>query len=544
MTATSSSKEIREVKDPGETREAIEFLASNKPVDRASADTVWVGLYSTASGVELTNPARVIDKVSNGALTRLLKAGDFEAKSGTTFLLRDLEGLPSSRVLLVGLGKKDNFNEKTYAEAVKAATRAMVPLKGVKRVASFLSELPVGTRDGAWRVQTHVTACREALYRFDRFKTRSGQSGDEPAKPAAAKAGSKATTGKADQIALKGVEMLLPGDLRPTDAPKIIADAQALANGMELTKDLGNLPPNICTPTFLANTAKSVARQYRIKIDVLDRAAMEKLGMNALLAVAQGSVQPPQFIVMHHSGGAAKDAPIVLVGKGITFDTGGISLKPPAEMDEMKYDMSGASSVIGVMRAIGEMGLKRNVIGVVPTCENMPSGSATRPGDIVTTMSGQTVEILNTDAEGRLILCDALSYVDKQFKPAAVVDIATLTGACVIALGHVNSGLFTSDDELATKLIEAGKSSLDTAWRMPLEEDYQEQIKSPFADMANIGGRAAGSVTAACFLWRFAKNYRWAHLDVAGTAWRSGQNKGATGRPVGLLVEFLKNGLA
>jgi leucyl aminopeptidase len=271
---------------------------------------------------------------------------------------------------------------------------------------------------------------------------------------------------------------------------------------------------------------------------------MEKLGMNALLAVAQGSVQPPQFIVLQHNGGTAKDAPLVLVGKGITFDTGGISLKPPAEMDEMKYDMSGASTVLGVMHAVAEMGLKRNVVGVIPTAENMPSGSATRPGDIVQTMSGQTVEILNTDAEGRLILCDALTYVDKQFKPAAVVDIATLTGACVIALGAVNSGLFSADDALAQALIDAGKTRLDTAWRMPLEEDYQEQLKSPFADMANIGGRAAGSVTAACFLWRFAKNYRWAHLDIAGTAWRSGQNKGATGRPVGLLVEFLKNGLA
>ncbi|MGA1636869.1 MAG: leucyl aminopeptidase, partial [Burkholderiaceae bacterium] len=301
---------------------------------------------------------------------------------------------------------------------------------------------------------------------------------------------------------------------------------------------------NICTPTFLANTAKSLARQFRLKAEVLDRAAMEKLGMNALLAVAQGSVQPPQFIVLQHNGGTAKDAPLVLVGKGITFDTGGISLKPPAEMDEMKYDMSGASTVLGVMHAVAEMGLKRNVVGVIPTAENMPSGSATRPGDIVQTMSGQTVEILNTDAEGRLILCDALTYVDKQFKPAAVVDIATLTGACVIALGAVNSGLFSADDALAQALIDAGKTRLDTAWRMPLEEDYQEQLKSPFADMANIGGRAAGSVTAACFLWRFAKNYRWAHLDIAGTAWRSGQNKGATGRPVGLLVEFLKNGLA
>jgi leucyl aminopeptidase len=536
MTVASSMKEV---KDPGEARESIEFIASNKPVDRAGADCAWVALFATPNGVELTMPARVVDKVSNGALARLLKAGDFDAKAGTTLLLRDLDGLASTRVLLVGLGKKEALTEKVFADAVKSATKAMVSLKGVKRVSSYLTEVAVGSRDGSWRVQTHVLACREALYRFDRFKSKASPEG--AAKPLAKTA--KATK-VADAPSLRSVEMLLPGDLRPTDAPKIIAEAQALANGIELTKDLGNLPPNICTPTFLANTAKTLARQFRLKAEVLDRAAMEKLGMNALLAVAQGSVQPPQFIVLQHNGGTAKDAPLVLVGKGITFDTGGISLKPPAEMDEMKYDMSGASSVLGVMHAVAEMGLKRNVVGVIPTAENMPSGSATRPGDIVQTMSGQTVEILNTDAEGRLILCDALTYVDKQFKPAAVVDIATLTGACVIALGAVNSGLFSADEALAQALIEAGKTRLDTAWRMPLEEDYQEQLKSPFADMANIGGRAAGSVTAACFLWRFAKNYRWAHLDIAGTAWRSGQNKGATGRPVGLLVEFLKNGLA
>jgi leucyl aminopeptidase len=328
--------------------------------------------------------------------------------------------------------------------------------------------------------------------------------------------------------------------MRPTDAPRIISEAQAVANGIELSKDLGNLPPNICTPSYLANTAKGLARQFRVKVEVLDKPAMEKLGMNALLAVSQGSAQPPQFIVIHHNGGIAKDAPVVLVGKGITFDTGGISLKPPGDMVEMKYDMSGASTVMGVMHAVAEMGLKRNVIGVIPTCENMPSGTATRPGDIVQTMSGQTVEILNTDAEGRLILCDALSYVEKSFKPEAVIDIATLTGACVVALGHVNTGLFTEDDGLAQSLIQAGRDGLDPVWRLPLEEEYQEQLKSPFADMANVGGRAAGSVTAACFLWRFAKAYKWAHLDIAGTAWKSGAQKGATGRPVGLLMAYLR----
>ena len=538
MTVATQNKETKEIRIPVEHKTEITFTASNKPVDRAQADCAWVGLFSTAAGVELTMPVRVIDKVSAGAIARLLKAGDFDAKAGSTLLLRDLQGVPSSRILLVGCGPKEAFTEKVYAEVVRAATKAMSGLKGVKRVSSYLTELAVGDKSGEWKLQTHVLACREVLYRFERFKTR--KDGGKPEDPKTAKA-TKAP--RPEGPSLQAIEVLLPGDMRPTDAPKVISDAQALANGLELTKDLGNLPPNLCTPTHLANTAKALGRQFRLKVDVLDRAAMEKLGMNALLAVSQGSAQPPQFVVIHHNGGTAKDAPVVIVGKGITFDTGGISLKPPGDMDQMKYDMSGAGTVLGVMHAVAEMGLKRNVIGVIPTCENMPSGTATRPGDIVQTMSGQTVEILNTDAEGRLILCDALTYVEKEFKPEAVIDIATLTGACVIALGHVNSGLFASDDGLADALLKAGKDALDPAWRLPLQEDYQEQLKSPFADMANVGGRSAGSITAACFLWRFTKAYKWAHLDIAGTAWNSSAQKGATGRPVGLLVQYLRNGL-
>lgn len=539
MTAATQTKETKEIRIPVEHKTEISFTASNKPVDRAQADCAWVGLFSTVAGVELTMPVRVIDKASGGAIARLLKAGDFDAKAGSTLLLRDLQGIPSSRVLLVGCGPKEGFTEKVYADAVRAATKAMAGLKGVKRVSSYLTELAVGDRSGEWKLQAHVLACREVLYRFERFKTRKDNGKPEDPKATAKPVKSPRPEGPS----LQAIEVLLPGDMRPTDAPKVITDAQALANGLELTKDLGNLPPNLCTPTYLANTAKALGRQFRLKVDVLDRAAMEKLGMNALLAVSQGSAQPPQFVVIHHNGGTAKDAPVVIVGKGITFDTGGISLKPPGDMDQMKYDMSGAGTVLGVMHAVAEMGLKRNVIGVIPTCENMPSGTATRPGDIVQTMSGQTVEILNTDAEGRLILCDALTYVEKEFKPEAVIDIATLTGACVIALGHVNSGLFASDDALADALLKAGKDALDPAWRLPLQEDYQEQLKSPFADMANVGGRSAGSITAACFLWRFTKAYKWAHLDIAGTAWNSGAQKGATGRPVGLLVQYLRNGL-
>jgi leucyl aminopeptidase len=313
----------------------------------------------------------------------------------------------------------------------------------------------------------------------------------------------------------------------------------AIANGMELTKRLGNLPPNICTPAFLGDEARKLARDWKLGVEVLETKQIESLKMGSFMAVAKGSTQPPRLIVLKHNGAKTKKDPVVLVGKGITFDSGGISLKPGAAMDEMKFDMCGAASVIGTMRAVAELQLKLNVVGVVAACENMPSGMATKPADIVTSMSGQTIEILNTDAEGRLILADALTYAER-FKPAAVVDIATLTGACVVALGNVNSGLFANNEGLARELMGASKAAADPAWHMPLDDDYQEQLKTNFADMANIGTPGnAGAVTAACFLSRFTKNYAWAHLDIAGTAWKSGPAKGATGRPVPLLTQFL-----
>jgi leucyl aminopeptidase len=317
-----------------------------------------------------------------------------------------------------------------------------------------------------------------------------------------------------------------------------LADGQALAAGVSLAKDLGNLPPNVCTPSYLAEQALALGKTHQFKVEVLERDALEKLGMGSFLGVAQGSEEPPKFIIMQHLKGKKEQKPVVLVGKGITFDTGGISLKPGSEMDEMKYDMCGAASVLGTFKAIAAMNLPLNVIGVIPTCENMPDGRATRPGDVLTSMSGLTIEVLNTDAEGRLILCDALTYVER-FEPSAVIDVATLTGACVIALGHHASGLFSNNDALAAELLQAGEVALDRAWHMPMWEDYQSLLDSNFADMANIGGRAAGSITAACFLARFAKKYDWAHLDVAGTAWKSGKEKGGTGRPVPLLTEFL-----
>jgi len=321
---------------------------------------------------------------------------------------------------------------------------------------------------------------------------------------------------------------------------KGLKKGQAIAKGVDLTKDLGNLPPNICTPTFLANSAKKLAREYKMKVTVLEQKQIEKLKMGSFLSVAKGSREAPKFIVIEHLKGPKNKKPIVLVGKGITFDAGGISIKPSPDMDEMKYDMGGAATVFGVMKTVGELNLPLNIIMVVPTCENLPDGNAVKPGDIVKSMSGQTIEVLNTDAEGRLILCDALTYSER-FKPELVIDVATLTGACVIALGHHVSAVFSNYDPLADELKIAGEKALDQVWQMPMWEEYQPQLNSNFADMANIGGRAGGSITAACFLSRFAKKYNWAHIDIAGTAWKSGKEKGSTGRPVSLLSQFLIN---
>ncbi|HEX8964117.1 MAG TPA: leucyl aminopeptidase, partial [Rhodocyclaceae bacterium] len=376
--------------------------------------------------------------------------------------------------------------------------------------------LPVKKRDVVWRIRQATMMVYEALYRFDTLKSKK----DEVRRP------------------LRKITFAVESRGELSAAEIALSRAQAVAEGVSLAKDLGNLPGNICTPNYLAEQAQAIAKEFSLPVEVLEREDMEKLGMHSLLSVAKGSHQPPKFIVLRHEGGKKEDKPIVLVGKGITFDTGGISLKPAAEMDEMKYDMCGAASVLGTLKAAAQMKLPLNVVVIVPTTENMPGGGASKPGDIVTSMSGQTVEILNTDAEGRLILCDALTYVER-LEPACVVDVATLTGACVIALGHIVTGLLANDDGLARELLEAGQEAYDRAWQLPLWDDYQEQLQSNFADMANIGGRPAGTITAACFLSRFAKKYEWAHLDIAGTAWKSGKEKGATGRPVPQLTHFL-----
>ncbi|WP_353150968.1 leucyl aminopeptidase [Pollutimonas bauzanensis] len=477
-----------------------------------------VGVF--ADGI-LSPAADIIDHASNGALRDVLKT-EFKAKANTHLVLRNLPGVAAIRVILVGLGKQDAYNAAAHAGGEFVFANYCVGANLAEGVSTLAA---IDCSNSTLRARTRATAMAtgRAMYQYNLTLGKQ----DRPAPPK-----------------LKKISVWI-ARTQATEAQTGLREGQAIANGMNLTRLLGDLPPNICTPTYLGNTAKKLAKEFKsLKAEVLNTKEIEALKMGSFLSVARGSYEPPVFIVLKHTPTGAKPAqknrkaPIVLVGKGITFDAGGISLKPAANMDEMKYDMCGAASVLGTLRAVAELDLDREVIALIPSCENLPSGRANKPGDVVTSMSGKTIEILNTDAEGRLVLCDALTYAER-FKPAAVIDIATLTGACVVALGHINTGLFSKDDALAESLLQAGRDTCDTAWRMPLDDAYQEQLRSNFADIANIGGPPAGAVTAACFLSRFTDSYPWAHLDIAGTAWRSGKDKGASGRPVPLLVQYL-----
>jgi len=488
----------------------MEFLVKNTRPETLKTATLVLAI---GEDQQLGAQAQAVDVASQGALSALLKRGDLAGKPGQTLLLQGLPNIKAERVLLVGRGKEDSLPTRQFRKVLGAAFGVLKELGGGD-AALALDDLQVKERDAYGRARLATECLADGNYVFDRFKS-------EKAKPRKLK---KVTLLTADTAA----------------AERAAAHARAIAAGMALTRDLGNLPPNLCHPSFLAEQAEAMAGQYKdLKVEVLNEKKLRELGMGAFLAVAQGSEQPPRLVVLQYQGAKKSEQPYVLVGKGITFDTGGISLKPGQGMDEMKYDMCGAASVLGTFKAVLELGLPINLVGLLACAENMPSGRATRPGDIVTTMSGQTVEILNTDAEGRLVLCDALTYAER-FKPRAVVDIATLTGACVVALGAHTTGLLGNDDALARELLSAGQQADDRAWQLPLFDDYQEQLDSPFADIANIGGPKAGTITAACFLSRFTKAYPWAHLDIAGTAWISGgKEKGATGRPVPLLTQYL-----
>ena len=468
---------------------------------RLSADALLLLLVGQSLPAGLDEPLAK-------AVTEAIAQGDFSLKPGKQAYLRQVAGVKTPRVAVVAV--RDGS-----AKALKAAAASGLGLLkglGVKHLAVQIAGL---ASVGAAHAEALACAAGDAVYLYRSTKPSA------PAPPLLAK-----------------ISLLLASKAEAQAADQGLAQGAAINEGVALARELGNRPGNHCTPTMLAAESRKMARANGLKIEVLDRKQIEALGMGSFLAVAQGSDEPPRFIVMHYQGAAKAGAPLVLVGKGITFDSGGISLKPGGEMDEMKFDMGGAASVIGTMRAVAQLKPKLNLIGVIAACENLPSGRALKPGDVVTSLSGQTIEVLNTDAEGRLILCDALTYVER-FKPAAVVDIATLTGACVVALGAVRSGMFSPDDSLAAELLAAGDAALDTCWRMPVDDEYDEGLKSNFADMANIAGRAGGAVTAAMFLKRFTAKLRWAHLDIAGTAWKSGAAKGSTGRPVGLLTHWV-----
>lgn len=476
---------------------------------------IVVGVHA---GRRLCPSAESLDKASKGAISKHLRQHAMSGRANQRLLLHDLPGIAADRVLLIGGGKHDESTLKTYQSAVTTAFRELCA-SGAKQAVVALNEFEVDGADAYAKARHCVEAVRRAAYRFDQLKGENN---------------------KAEPIVLKRLTLAAGSGARnKTDTERGVAHGLAIANGADLARDLGNLPGNVCTPTYLADRAKQLGRKHKsLSVRVRGESEMKRLGMGSFLSVAQGSREPAKFIALEYRGGKANAKPVVLVGKGVTFDTGGISLKPPGTMDEMKFDMCGAASVLGTMQCVTELKLKLNVVGLIPATENMPGGPATKPGDIVTSMSGRTIEILNTDAEGRLILCDALTFA-KRYKPDAVVDIATLTGAMVVALGSHATGMFSNDDALAAELVGAGETSADRVWRMPLWDDYDAQLKSNFADMANIGGRQAGSVTAACFLARFCKSFRWAHLDIAGTAWKSGREKGATARPVMLLSQFL-----
>jgi leucyl aminopeptidase len=486
---------------------SIETLA----FDNQQTDCVIIGVYENN---QQTPAAIHVDKISSGIVTQLIERGDIKGKNAEVLWINYIPDCAIKRILVVGLGKKDKLTPKLFRKALSSAISA-IKASSVISVRCALIDAEIKDKDISWKTRQIIEVFDDAIYKYQETKSE-----------------------KSPTLTLKNISIYAL-DTEKHQAERGLQQGTAIAHGVELSKFLADLPGNYCTPTYLAEQASIVANQFdTMDIEVLEESDMEALGMGSFLSVSRGSRQPAKLIVLNYQGGEKDSKPIVLVGKGLTFDAGGISLKPGGGMDEMKYDMCGGASVIGTLKAAAEMNLNINIVGIIPSSENMPDGDANKPGDIVTSMAGLTIEILNTDAEGRLILCDALTYA-KKFNPEVVIDLATLTGACLVALGRVPSGMLGNDDALCDDLISASKTACDSLWRLPLWDEYHEQLKSNFADLANIGGRDAGTITAACFLSRFTEDYRWAHLDIAGTAWRTGSNKGSTGRPVPLLSQYL-----
>jgi len=493
----------------------MQFFVTSAGPARQRTDCAIVGVFD--KGV-LTAAAEELDRKLGGRLARLVKRGDLRGKTGDSLLLTDLPGVACERILLVGLGTRSQFTRKLYRKALAGALSS-IARTGARDAVSYLSLETAADADIYALARTAAEVVGTSQYRIPDHKTANRR-----AKSA---------------LSRFGIAAASRGDR--TSAERGIEHGQGIVAGMSVMRDLANQPASVCTPTYLANAAKALAREHRsIRVRVLNEDDCRKLKMGSFLSVTEGTDEPAKLIVLEYNGGKRGENPVALVGKGVTFDTGGISLKPPPGMDEMKFDMSGAASVIGTFKSLAALALPINVVGIVPACENMPSGRATKPGDIVKSMSGQTIEVLNTDAEGRLILCDAITYA-RRFKPRAVIDVATLTGACVIALGNHLSGLFGNDQRLIDALRDAGLRADDRAWPMPIGDEYAEGLKSNFADFANVAGREGGAITAACFLAKFADGMSWAHLDIAGTSYVGGSGKSSTGRPVPLLVDFLMN---
>ena len=490
----------------------MKYNSTIRKLSEIKADALCAFCFSKA---ELSEASKDLDDALEGTLSKSLKHIGFKGDAGSTATITPLSG-KAKQIIVVGLGDKKDLPLSSINKSLDTAEQKVRELKPKTVAVDLTITSGTAVSENALCAKL-IERLNTGGYLFDTYKSDKSKS---------------STISDASFVCSKDQQSAVK---------KTIAYTAAQSQGVNLAKDLGNEPGNVCTPTYLADIAKGLAKEYAsLSCKILEEKDMEKLNMGAFLSVSKGSSEPGKMIVLEYKGGAAKSAPHVLVGKGITFDTGGISLKPGAKMDEMKYDMCGAASVLGTMKAIAEIAPKKNIVAVVAAAENMPAGHASKPGDIVTTASGQTVEILNTDAEGRLVLCDALTYVER-FKPKSVIDIATLTGACIVALGHTTSAVMSNSDEFANLLITSGTEAEDKAWQLPIFEEYQKQLDSPFADMQNIGGPAAGSITAACFLARFTKKYTWAHLDIAGTAWTSGGTKGATGRPVPLLLNYLVN---
>ena len=481
--------------------------------ETAHTECLVIGVYTEKL---LSDAAQSVNVSTSGAIKKVLNHGDMTGKLGETQMLYDIDGVAAKRILLVGLGKAKSITIKQFQNLHNSVTKQLQK-GGTTDVLSYLHEIKINNQSEAQKVQQVVAAVGNALYRFTEHKSSAPEI----------------------KVPLKKWQLGVNSRKDLAKLEKAILIGAALTDGMSMTKDLGNQPGNVATPSYLADQAHALAKQYsNIKVSVLDEKELEEMGAGAFISVSKGSTEPGKLIIMEYHENKKSDQPVVLVGKGVTFDSGGISLKPGAAMDEMKYDMCGAASVFGTMKAIAEMKATVNLICVIAAAENMPAGNASKPGDVVTTLSGKTVEILNTDAEGRLVLCDALTYVER-FNPKVVIDIATLTGAVIIALGKIPSGLMSNNNKLASELESIGQETGDRVWRLPIWDDYQSQLNSNFADLQNIGGREGGTITAACFLSHFTKKYNWAHLDIAGTAWSSGTNKGASGRPVPLLTQYL-----